>query len=272
MWKDFFFFSSKQRVGILLLLMILLFTVAARFLLPLFFASALRLEDAVLKDEIESFQAELIRLDSVQKKQYRETKALKDSLRLAHYDSVLAQSELIRLAKFDSVRNYWNNRRKAFSDSIQNLKRRREMTSSNNSTEKQNSLKIRVNSTDSTTLFQIVGVRKFILRSLWIYKEKLGGFYSPEQFAEVYYIKPEEIEVLTSILEINSSSIRKILVNKATVAQMKSHPYFNFYQAKAIYELRRKKGKLSALDELSVLTAFAENDFKKISPYLSFSD
>jgi DNA uptake protein ComE-like DNA-binding protein len=48
------------------------------------------------------------------------------------------------------------------------------------------------------------------------------------------------------------------------------HPYISFYQAKAIYELRRKKGKLHQFGELKNLPEFTEDQLKKIEPYLSF--
>jgi len=51
---------------------------------------------------------------------------------------------------------------------------------------------------------------------------------------------------------------------------LKSHPYLNFYQAKQIYELRRKKGKLSGLAELAKLSEINELTLEKIAVYLNF--
>lgn len=269
MWKDFFFFSRKQRAGILLLLIILVATVVARILLPLFFVPDFDLRDPALEAEIIQFQAELDRRDSLRKVNLSEQREVKDSLRLAHYDSVLALSDAIRRAKFDSVRDYWNKRRRLFKDSIESLKKKKVDLSA---VPAESRLLIQVNSSDTTDLFQIPGIRKFILRSLWFYKEKLGGFISFDQFSEIYNIKPEEIEILKQNLLISPIQLKKIHLNRASVAELKAHPYLNFYQAKALYDFRRKKGKIRSESDLKTLTFFTQNELNKILPYLLFSE
>jgi len=64
--------------------------------------------------------------------------------------------------------------------------------------------------------------------------------------------------------------VQKIKINTASVERMKSHPYFNFYQSKAVYELRRKKGKLKDISDLKVLSEFTPEALSKLKPYLSF--
>jgi hypothetical protein len=54
------------------------------------------------------------------------------------------------------------------------------------------------------------------------------------------------------------------------VERLKGHPYLNFYQSRAIYELRRRKGKLKNINELKTLPEFTSESLAKIEPYLSF--
>ena len=77
---------------------------------------------------------------------------------------------------------------------------------------------------------------------------------------------------LQPYLSATADSIKPILVNKATVEKLKSHPYLNFYQAKAIYELRRAKEGLHSLDELKALPEFTPDDLRKLAPYLDFRE
>jgi DNA uptake protein ComE-like DNA-binding protein len=71
-------------------------------------------------------------------------------------------------------------------------------------------------------------------------------------------------------LSVDSVSIRKINVNTASVEKLKSHPYLNFYQAKSLYEYRRKKRRVSKLSELNRLEEFNAETVEKIEPYLDF--
>ena len=44
----------------------------------------------------------------------------------------------------------------------------------------------------------------------------------------------------------------------------------NFYQARAIVEFRRDRGKLKGPEQLSILDEFADQDLEKLIPYLDF--
>ncbi len=267
MWKDYFFFPKKQRVGILILLVILLLTVVARILLPLFFDSEIHLDNIELKKEFQAFEAEMLLKDSLYVSQIKLKKQQRDSLRLVKYDSVIALSELSSRLKFDSVEKYWANRRQVFKDSINQLKKQRDLNRIKLNTDSQ----LVVNIADTNLLFQIKGVRKFILRSLWYYSVKLGGYCSNRQFDEIQNVSSEELVILKQKVQINPADIQKMNVNKASVSELKTHPYINFYQAKDLYELRRLKGHLSSIDEIKQLSVFRNYDFDKILPYLSFS-
>jgi DNA uptake protein ComE-like DNA-binding protein len=81
---------------------------------------------------------------------------------------------------------------------------------------------------------------------------------------------PELYQEILPWLKISEGQIDKLPVNSISVERLKSHPYLNFYQAKAIVDLKRKKGKLLRMDDLSLLEEFSEADFQRLTPYLSF--
>jgi hypothetical protein len=44
----------------------------------------------------------------------------------------------------------------------------------------------------------------------------------------------------------------------------------NFYQAKAIFDLRQMIEKIESIEELQHLEEFSDDDLKRLEPYLSF--
>jgi DNA uptake protein ComE-like DNA-binding protein len=64
--------------------------------------------------------------------------------------------------------------------------------------------------------------------------------------------------------------INPLRVNSAGVEKLQRHPYLSFEQAKAIYELRRKKIHLDSITQLKKVDCFTEQELKRLTPYLSF--
>ena len=117
---------------------------------------------------------------------------------------------------------------------------------------------------------QVTGIGRGYARGIIRYRQLTGGFISVDQLSEIYGMRQENLEIIRPHCKVNQELVRKIKVNIASVERLKSHPYLNFYQSKAIYELRRKKGKLKNIKELKVLPEFTPESLAKIEPYLSF--
>ena len=127
-----------------------------------------------------------------------------------------------------------------------------------------------LNSADTTLLMQVKGIGRGYAKGIVRFRNAAGGFVSVDQLADIYGMRPENLEKIRPYCTVNPSYIRQIKVNLASVEKLAAHPYINFYQAKAIYELRRRKGKLKSIDDLKTLSEFASNDLLRIKPYLSF--
>ena len=123
-----------------------------------------------------------------------------------------------------------------------------------------------VNTADTVELKKIPGIGSGIARAIVSYRERLGGFYSVEQLEEVDYVTP----ALLKWLKLETPSVRKLDINKMTLDALRSHPYFNFYQAKVIVEHRRKKGPIKSLSQLVLYEEFTEKDLKRLSAYINF--
>ncbi|MFT3753066.1 MAG: helix-hairpin-helix domain-containing protein [Paludibacter sp.] len=109
-----------------------------------------------------------------------------------------------------------------------------------------------LNSADTTLLMQIKGIGRGYAKGIVRFRQSTGGFVSVDQLSEVYGMRPENLEKIRPYCTINQSLIQKIKVNIATAQRLDAHPYLNFYQARAIYELRRNKGKLHDISELRI--------------------
>lgn len=98
------------------------------------------------------------------------------------------------------------------------------------------------------------------------YRQRLGGYYALEQLREIR-IDHHQLEAW---LHIDPQAVHRINLNRAGIAQLRNHPYLNFYQAKAIVEYRRREGRLSSLKPFALLEEFTEEDLERISHYVCF--
>ena len=129
---------------------------------------------------------------------------------------------------------------------------------------------VELNSADTTLLMQIKGIGRGYAKGIVRFRQITGGFVSVDQLSEVYGMRPDNLEKIRPYCKVNTDLIKKINVNIASVERLRAHPYLNFYKAKAIYELRRKKGKLRGLNDLTELSELSSSDLIRLKPYLSF--
>ena len=124
---------------------------------------------------------------------------------------------------------------------------------------------------DTTELKMISGIGSYRAKMIVRYREQLGGFAHVEQIMEA---KGMEKTVADSILPhfyLDSIIIQPMAVNKLRPEILSKHPYLTFDQAKSIYEYRRKHIRIRSVDELYKIDKLTENDIKKISIYLDFT-
>ena len=138
------------------------------------------------------------------------------------------------------------------------------------SVSKKSDVIVDLNSADTALLMQVKGIGRGYAKGIVRFRQSTGGFVSVDQLSEIYGMRPENIEKIRPYCTVNTSLVQKIRVNTASVDRMKSHPYINFYRAKVIYELRRKKGKLRDVNDLKESPEFTDQDLIRLKPYLNF--
>ena len=125
---------------------------------------------------------------------------------------------------------------------------------------------ININSADTTELQKIPGIGSYYARSIIRYRERLGGFVSMSQIQEVEGVP----ETALHYMNIDAKHIRKMNVNQLSLAELRKHPYLDFYQAKEIVNYRRTHGPLKSAEELRLLKDFPPAEIERIKPYLAY--
>lgn len=129
---------------------------------------------------------------------------------------------------------------------------------------------VELNSADTTELKMVKGIGSYLANKIVQFRRNSGGFVSVEQLKEIQGMRPENYERVKDFCVADTRLVEKISVNTASAEKLNRHPYLNFYQSKALYEYRRKKGKIHSIKELYDINEFSEEDILKIEAYLNF--
>ena len=131
---------------------------------------------------------------------------------------------------------------------------------------------VELNSADTTRLKQLRGIGSGYAKMIVSYREKLGGFYTSAQLLEVYKFPDETYQKIKNQLQVDTTLIRKIKVNTATVKELKAHPYISYYQALSIVENRELQVEMryNCLYDMVVDEDLKEEDILRVAPYFSF--
>lgn len=127
--------------------------------------------------------------------------------------------------------------------------------------------RVDVNTADTALLQRVPGIGPYFARQIVYHRKQLGGFASVAQMKEIDGFPEASLRYFTASAE----HITRLKVNKLTLAELRRHPYINFYQARAITDYRRTKGPLKSLNDLRLLREyFSEQDLKRMAPYVEF--
>ncbi|HAR39107.1 MAG: hypothetical protein A2W86_05940 [Bacteroidetes bacterium GWD2_45_23] len=128
---------------------------------------------------------------------------------------------------------------------------------------------ISLNETDTTQWKKIPGIGSSYASRIVKYRELLGGYVRPEQLLEVYGMDNERYGRIVPYIEIDIH-IKRLKINELEFRELLRHPYLNYKQVQAIVSLRRRKGDIVSIAELSMLDEFTKDDIDRLAPYLEF--
>ena len=126
--------------------------------------------------------------------------------------------------------------------------------------------RIALDRADTAALMRVPGIGRYYARAILGYGRRLGGYVSVAQLAEIEGFPEEAMGYFT----IADTAPRRLNLNTLSLAQMRRHPYINFYQAKAIVDYRRQHGPLKGLADLRLCPDFTPEAIARLTPYVEF--
>lgn len=126
-----------------------------------------------------------------------------------------------------------------------------------------------LNRCDTAELQLIRGIGRFTAMQIIRYREALGGYYCPAQLTDEA-LAGLHLDTLTAHFTADPKDVQPLRVNSSPVDRLQRHPYLRYEQAKALYQLRRRRVRLQSMDDLRELPELSESDLRRLTPYLSF--
>lgn len=132
--------------------------------------------------------------------------------------------------------------------------------------------RIDINSADTSLLMTLPKMTSYCAGMIIRYREKLGGYYSVKQLAEVWGMDSAMFKALLSKVWADTGAVHKININTADIKQLAYHPYIKYYLAKAIVNYRGQHGLFASLSSLHKMAAIDDSTYSKIAPYLTVGE
>lgn len=128
---------------------------------------------------------------------------------------------------------------------------------------------IDINSADTTALISLPGIGSKLSARIISFRDKLGGFYSINQVGETFALPDSTFQKIKQYLKLETTSLRKININTATIDELKAHPYIRYSLANPIVAYRNQHGNFAAIEDIKKVMVVTDEIFNKIAPYLS---
>lgn len=127
-----------------------------------------------------------------------------------------------------------------------------------------------INTADTTQLAALRGIGSKLSARIVKYRDALGGFHSPEQYAEIYGLDSTVLAELRRYGKLQSAP-QKININTATAEVLYRHPYFrNRKLNEVIIRYREQHGPYTSAEALKAIRILDDATSRKWEPYLSF--
>jgi competence protein ComEA len=127
---------------------------------------------------------------------------------------------------------------------------------------------IDINTADSLAYVALPGIGPKLSMRILKFRDKLGGFYSVDQVAEVYGLPDSTFRSILPQLTVTHPPNATFNVNTATKDELKAHPYIRWNLANAIVEYRNQHGNFIILEDLLKINLIDQKTYEKIKPYL----
>jgi len=284
--KSHFTFSKQQRNGIFLLLLIIIILQCAYFYLD-FSSEDIQVDNIeLLKFQKEIDSLKQVKLEESKPKVYPFNPNYITDFKGASLG--MSNEEIDRLLAFRK-QDKWINSTKEFqeitqvSDSLLNVispyfkfpewvtnPKRSNTTNNYNSKPKTFAQKQDLNTATAKDLQKVNGIGEYYSKAIIKLRNTFpGGFIADVQLQDVYGLKPEVIEKITSEFTVKTPrAIKKINLNTATIDELVTIQHIDYEIAQNIVEQRLLHEGFKSINELTKVKDFPINKIKIIELYL----
>ena len=280
-------YSKSQRIGIIMLFL-LIFTCQIIY----FFCNFKSVENNVSeKEQWLSYQKEIDSLKLL-KSNYKPTiypfnpnfitdfKGYKLGMSVAEIDRLLAfrkQNKFVNSAReFQQVTKVSDSLLNAispyfkFPDWVKNKKNFSNSFEKKDFSKTEKKISLDINLATQEDLMKVYGIGEGLSKRILEQKEKFGAFVSMEQMTDVWGLSPEVIDNLNkSFFVKNTTNLKKIKINSATIKELSQFPYFRYALAKEIVTYRSMNNDIK-IEDLAKIKGFPVEKIKIIALYLEF--
>lgn len=199
---------------------------------------------------------------------------------VAQYISDKRETKLAEISKikFDSLKsqihieqqNYYahSKKEKEWSKKDQNLYAETKLKKEEKVFTKKNPVAIDINAASKEDWKQLKGIGETLSARILTYRNKLGGFHSIEQVAEVYGVKDSLFQAIRPYLKLKKATLTKISLNNSDTTLLMNHPYISKTLAKQMVGYREKVKRYETVEDVKKLYKMNDSLFVKLSPYL----
>jgi DNA uptake protein ComE-like DNA-binding protein len=131
-------------------------------------------------------------------------------------------------------------------------------------------IQVDMNAADAATWMSLPLIGEKRAQQIVNFREKLGGFRSIDQLAEMYNLPDSVFQAIRPQLILKTTALHKININTVTLEALDAHPYISKKQADLIIAYRSQHGPFSQPGDVLKIKAFTDKSWwDKVAPYLS---
>lgn len=129
---------------------------------------------------------------------------------------------------------------------------------------------VEINQADSLELQGLPGIGPALAHRLVSYRDRLGGFYHPQQLLEVYGIDSSLLQKILPHIQIDPQKIQTRSWNTISAEELKLFPYLTNKEAQIIVQYRKVHGPFASMEAVKKIKGIRSDIPEKLTPYLHF--
>ncbi len=132
-----------------------------------------------------------------------------------------------------------------------------------------NQIYVPLNSGSQVDFEKIPGIGPFYANEIVKHRKELGGYIKKEQLLDLWKFDMEKFLTIRNYVKLDSTKVKRININRATVDELKTHPYISYKVANSIVKMRNSHGAYKSMDDLLNSKLINIELLTKIEPYLT---